>query len=101
MKYVQDCHSLVVYHRAEVWSLCWSPNDCKIATCSEDQTVRVWEAGSWVALATLKGHLLAVTSVDWRNICGRSLLVSCSDDRVCLYTTNTITCTCIYNNNYV
>ena len=75
---------VIVYncHRAEVWSLSWCPDDTKLATCSEDQTVRVWEAGSWVAVTTLKGHSLAVTSVDWKSISGQSLLVSCSDDRV-------------------
>ena len=72
------CHT----HRAEVWSLCWDPTDKYLATCSEDQTVRIWNVASWMGVATLKGHALAVTSVDWADVSGRSLLASCSDDRV-------------------
>ena len=35
-----------------------------------------------LSLITLYGHKLAVTSVDWTMNGSRSLLVSCSDDRV-------------------
>lgn len=70
------------FYRAEVWSLCWSPDDCHIATCSEDQSVKVWDTTRWEREAVLTGHQLAVTSVDWKIIEERSILVSCSDDRV-------------------
>lgn len=73
---------LYCIYRAEVWSVCWSPDDKHVVTCSEDQTVRVWAVGSWESVVTLKGHTLSVTSVDWSLISGRSLLASCSDDRV-------------------
>ena len=34
--------------------------------------------------ATVCGHTMAVTSVDWREDgCGLSVLATCSDDRVC------------------
>ena len=36
------------------------------------------------SLATLRGHSLAVTSVDWVQFGQWNLLVSCSDDRVCI-----------------
>ena len=33
--------------------------------------------------ATLRGHTMAVTSVDWRQVAGdQSILATCSDDRV-------------------
>ena len=73
---------MMLLSRAEVWSLCWSPGDTHMATCSEDQSVRVWDAVRWKGMATLTGHKLAVTSVDWKKIRDRSILVSCSDDRV-------------------
>ena len=38
-----------------------------------------------IRLAELKGHTMAVTSVDWRTINGLSLLASCSDDQVSKY----------------
>lgn len=78
---IQDSRFGQLGHQAEVWSLCWDPTDRYLATCSEDQTVRIWKAESWVGVATLKGHTLAVTSVDWSDVNGRSLLASCSDDR--------------------
>ena len=37
---------------------------------------------SFVRLAVLKGHTMAVTSVDWSIVNGQSLLASCSDDQV-------------------
>eukprot|EP00741_Cyanophora_paradoxa_P016843 tig00020943_g16267.t1 len=74
---------------AEVWSLAWSPCGERLATCSEDQSVRVWSAGALFGGGggrperTLGGHTAAVTSVDWarRRGDGRPLLASCSDDR--------------------
>ena len=42
------------------------------------------------SVAVLRGHTLAVTSVDWRRHADRSLLASCSDDRVCYMHTNYI-----------
>ena len=73
---------MMLLSRAEVWSLCWSPGDTHMVTCSEDQSVRVWDTVRWEGVATLTGHKLAVTSVDWKKIRDRSILVSCSDDRV-------------------
>ena len=49
-----------------------------------------------MGVATLKGHALAVTSVDWRIIKEKSLLASCSDDRVRNKVYNfSIHCVCI------
>ena len=33
--------------RAEIWSACWSPEDTKVATCSEDQTTKIWRTEDW------------------------------------------------------
>jgi WD40 repeat protein len=72
---------------AEIWNLCWSPCEKRLATCSEDQSVRLWKVnpGTEIAvehLTTLQGHTLAVTCVDWRCRSDESeVLVSCSDDQ--------------------
>jgi WD40 repeat protein len=49
-----------------------------LATCSEDQTIRIWNANNGKGLATLRGHTRKVTSVDWCN--GIQQFVSSSDD---------------------
>jgi WD40 repeat protein len=69
--------------QAEIWSLCWSPSSNQIATCSEDQTTKIWNVRNWSCQATLRGHTMAVTGVDWKqsDFCG-SILATCSDDRV-------------------
>ena len=76
-------------HHAEVWNLCWSPSGDRIATCSEDQTARIWHVVDAdrqhctpILEHVLRGHTLAVTAVDWqRREDGTELLVTCSDDR--------------------
>lgn len=67
--------------QAEVWSLCWSPSDDRVATCSEDQTTKIWDTSDWKNLTTLTGHSFAVTSVDWKDVGRGTLVATCSDDR--------------------
>lgn len=45
--YVYTCMAVFIFLRAEIWSLCWSPNDSQVATCSEDQTTKIWNATQW------------------------------------------------------
>lgn len=68
--------------QAEVWSLCWSPCGKFLATCSEDQSTRVWRSTDLSLIKVLTGHTLAVTSVDWQVLgSGQEVLVSAADDR--------------------
>ena len=91
---IYSCNDVLLYFfRAEIWSVCWSPSNSRIATCLEDQTVCVWDTSSWVGVAKLTGHTLAVTSVDWTVAKGRSLLALCSDDRV----SDIITCNIVHH----
>jgi WD40 repeat protein len=77
--------------QSEIWSTIPNTNPStpdvplsRIVTTSEDQTCRVWEIqyGFNPRLITvLKGHTLAVTSVDWKRMAdGKEYMLSCSDD---------------------
>jgi len=66
---------------AEIWSLCWSPDNKFIATASEDQKTRVWNVSTGEQVAELCGHTSAVTCVDWQITKLGNLLATCGDDR--------------------
>jgi len=50
-------------HVGEVDSVAFSPDGQRIATCSWDRTVKVWDAASGKELLTLKGHKSNINSV--------------------------------------
>lgn len=50
-------------HRAEVYSVAFSPDDSTLASGAEDDTVRLWDAVTGKHKRTLKGHSGAVYSV--------------------------------------
>jgi WD40 repeat protein len=52
-------------HDHVVESVAWSPDGKRLATGSEDRTVKVWDAASGKELLTLRGHTEQVTSVAW------------------------------------
>jgi WD40 repeat protein len=65
-------------NNAEIWSVCWSPDEDRCATASEDQTTCLWSInGEQTLLATLRGHTTAVTAVQWKN----ERIYTCADDR--------------------
>jgi WD40 repeat protein len=43
-------------HKAQVFSVAWSPDGKRLASVSADQTVMLWDVESRKALATLEGH---------------------------------------------
>ncbi len=66
-------------HTAAVESVAWSPDGKRLASASNDQTVRVWDASSGTTLLTYKGHTDIVLSVAWSPDGKR--LASASDDK--------------------
>ena len=62
----------LIGHDLNVTHVEWSPDDQMIASASFDNTVRVWEMGSWKCVATLQGHtnyvFSAVVSPDGRYV---------------------------------
>lgn len=54
-------------HREPVRDLCFSPTDDKLATCSDDKTIRVVDFASGSVEKVLEGHGSDITSVDWHN----------------------------------
>ena len=75
---------------AEIWSLTLSPHSESpfIVSSSEDQSERVFKMDHkeqlYEQVHHLKGHSLAVTSIDWKVMHPKigEVYVSCSDDKV-------------------
>ena len=67
------CCLVLQGHVSDIKDLCWSPCDSHVATCSIDNTVRVWdvtvvhvsELRNARSLAVLKGHTSWVRGVCW------------------------------------
>jgi WD40 repeat protein len=66
-------------HSGIVGSLSWSPVGNKIASGSQDETIKIWDGKSLELLKTLKGHSSIVWSVSWNH--DGSQIASGSDDR--------------------
>jgi WD40 repeat protein len=43
-------------HNGAVWSVYWSPDGKRLASASDDQTMKVWDAATGQVILTLKGH---------------------------------------------
>jgi WD40 repeat protein len=66
-------------HSADIVSVAFSPDRRRMASCSVDRTIRIWDLRSARRLLCLRGHAESVNSVVFSG--DGKLLVSCSDDR--------------------
>src|SRR6266480_3269294 len=66
-------------HSGEIRQIAWSPDGRILASGSNDNTIRLWDAQTGQALQTLSGHSETVLSIAWSPD-GR-ILASGSDDQ--------------------
>lgn len=57
---------LLVGHTGPVAFLAWSPDDSKIATCSQDTRVRIWDVATGKLISELDHHCEPVTCCVWK-----------------------------------
>jgi WD40 repeat protein len=71
----------LVGHLNAVDSCAWSPDGTRLASTSDDPTVRVWACDTWSVTATLRGHEDTVWMCAWSPD-GRRLASASSDKTV-------------------
>jgi WD40 repeat protein len=75
-------------HAFDVWSLSWSPVGNKIASGSEDKTIKIWDGISLELVKTLEYHFGPVYSVSW-NRDGSNLASGSQDKTIKILDTST------------
>ena len=60
-----EIHHRLEGHKKEIAFLAWSLDSKRLATCSNDHSVRVWDAASGECLSTCERHEQPVTSCSW------------------------------------
>eukprot|EP00736_Rhodelphis_marinus_P003328 Rmarinus@m.14074 len=75
-----DCLAVLTNHTQDVKMVQWHPQENILASCSYDDTIRLWEEDEdeWVCTHTLKSHTSTVWSVTWSP--NGSLIASAGDD---------------------
>jgi len=58
-------------HTKETWTVRFSPNGRLLATGSDDETIKIWDAQTCQELHTLRGHVATVTSLAFSPDSGR------------------------------
>ncbi|KAF2259255.1 hypothetical protein CC78DRAFT_621216 [Lojkania enalia] len=73
-----ECLSTLEGHSSWVYSVAFSHNSARLASASDDRTLKIWDLSSGECLSTLEGHSSWVYSVTFSNNSAR--LASASDD---------------------
>ena len=71
-------------HTRAVYWCAWHPDDIRIATCSHDVSINVWNTSTGALTRTLKGHKNWVLQVCWTN-CGDYLLSASADSTLMMW----------------
>jgi WD40 repeat protein len=72
------CLQTLEGHTSRVSSINWSPDGSRLASSSNDDTVRIWDPATGQSVSTLEGHSGSVRSIAWSP--DGSRLVSVSND---------------------
>jgi WD40 repeat protein len=59
------CLQILEGHFDEICSIAWSPDGSRLASESNDHTIRVWDSVSGKCISTLKGDSRSVVSIAW------------------------------------
>ncbi|XP_029916333.1 putative cytosolic iron-sulfur protein assembly protein ciao1 [Myripristis murdjan] len=86
-----ECKATLKGHTSTVWSLSFDADGQRLASCSDDRTVKIWKPSpnddgqgdsSWMCVCTLTGfHTRTVYDVAWCQFTG-ALATACGDDGV-------------------
>ncbi len=82
------CSDTLSSHESTAWSLCFDSTGDRLASSSEDRTVKIWEKGKegkWRCACTLSGyHERAVYHLDWCHQTGL-LATAGGDNAICIF----------------
>jgi WD40 repeat protein len=84
--------ALPTRHSSWVRSVSWSPDGTKLASGSEDKTLRTWEVATGKELSQLRGHGQAVSSLAFKPDDPNVLVTGSWDKTVKLWDLSTSTC---------
>jgi len=69
-------------HRDVIHDLCWDYYGRRLATCSSDQTIKIWEIrdGKWMTTQEIPAHLNSIHRVCWAHPEFGQIIASCASD---------------------